>query len=111
MAFDAPAAAIGKFMLGKGCKEAGRRPALLVRLHRQFRPHEFYARQAKLGEQQLQASRVYCCACHAAACTLNAASTAQCPASTSCAVSGARLASTTGAGGAAGAKRSRKFAR
>ena len=58
MAFNAPAASIGEFVLGKGGKEAGRRPALLVGLGSKLGPHQLEARQAQFGQQKLEAGGV-----------------------------------------------------
>ena len=84
VAFNAPAAAIGEFVLGKGGKEAGRRPALLVGLRGELGPHQLDARQAQFGQQQLEAGGVDGVrGCHAAASRLKAGPTARTAASSS----------------------------
>ena len=55
---DAPTAAIGHLGLGEGGEEAGRRPALLVGLLGDTRPHRLHRRQAQLGQQKLDARGV-----------------------------------------------------
>ena len=58
MTLDASAVAFGQFMLGQGGQEAGCRPALLVGLLGEVRPHGLDARQAQFAEQQVEPSGV-----------------------------------------------------
>src|SRR5262249_19200850 len=58
VAFDAPAGAVCRLMLGPWGEGAGGGPALLVGLSCQSGPDALNAGQAQLGEQQLDAGRV-----------------------------------------------------
>ena len=58
MPLDAAAAAVGELVLGEGCQEAGRGPALLVGLRGEFGPDRLDARQAQFGQQQFDARGV-----------------------------------------------------
>ena len=58
MTFDAATAAFGHFVLGQDCKEACRRPALLVGLGSEIGPDELDRGQSQLGEKQREAGGV-----------------------------------------------------
>ncbi len=84
VAFNAPAAAIGEFMLGKSGKEAGCRPALLVGLVGELGPHQLNTRQAEFGQQQFEPGGIYRVrGCHAAASRLKVGPAARTGASSS----------------------------
>jgi hypothetical protein len=58
VAFEAATATVGDLVLGQGGEELCGRPALLVGLRRELGPDRLDARQAQLGEQQLDAGGV-----------------------------------------------------
>ena len=67
--FGAAADAVGDLQFGQSRQEAGRWPALLVRLRGKFRPHQLDAGQAQLAEQKFNACGVdHIGGVHAATC-------------------------------------------
>ena len=58
MPLDAATTAIGDLVLGERGKEAGGRPAFLVGLLGELRPHRFDGGQAQVGEHELNARGV-----------------------------------------------------
>lgn len=58
VALEAAAAAVSRLVLGQGGEELGRWPSFLVGLRGELGPDGLHARQAQLGEQQLDAASV-----------------------------------------------------